>query len=155
MNRFGKILAVLLLGPALAWAQTREETVDFIVKEFRSFERRDRVYSEIQFSPRGDSFKLVRSTPAHHQGTVEFQLKDVDIYRVTHNKPNCVNSYQLLVSPRGREAGVQKNGKKAQETVAITPRTRNGRKCLALERAFTRLTQLTTDRKFLFDDPAR
>lgn len=153
MQRFRSVLALLILGPMFGFAQSREEIVKFIVDEYKSFEKRERIYNEIQFSPQGDSFRLIRSTKAHNKATVVFQLKDVDIYRVVHNKADGVNQFQLLVGPRGREASLQANGKKALEPLPLTPRTRNGMKCLALERAFTRLTALTTDRKFLFYDP--
>jgi len=151
------ILALLLLGPVAAPAQTREETIEFITSEFKAFESKEYTYKDMTFSPSGDTFSIRRSSQGEKDFVLTFPLKDVEIYKVTLNHPNGINKFQLMVRNRGRDTSIQKDGhafqSSAKGALKITPAMENEKKCLALERAFTRLTLLTTSRKFLFYDP--
>jgi hypothetical protein len=81
-----------------------------------------------------------------------FQLKDVEIYKVTVNHANGINQFRLMVRTRGKESSIGQNSRPIAGAVKISPTMDNERKCLALERAFARLTTLTTGRKYLFYD---
>jgi uncharacterized protein YkuJ len=147
------ILAALLLGPLPARAQTREETIEFLTSEYRAFESRGYLFKEITFSPAGDSFTLRRSAQGEKGYVISFNLKDVEIYKVTLNHANGINKFQLMVRARGRDAVISKDGNPVKMPLKISPAMDNERKAQALERAFTRLTALTTGRKFLFYTP--
>lgn len=155
MKRVFIVLALLILGSGCAFAQTKEETMDFLVNEFKSFERRDYQFTEIRFSAAGDTLTLRRNTKKHKDYALTFQLKDVEIYKVTVNHANGVNQFRLMVRTRGRDVHIGKNSQRYVGAIKITPSMDNERKCLALERAFARLTMLTTGRKYLFYDPVK
>jgi uncharacterized protein YkuJ len=155
MKRALALLALLWLCPWSAFAQTKDETINFIKSEYRSFEKQEYMYKEIYFSPAGDAFTLRRSAQKRKDYLITFQLGDVDIYMVTVNHPNAVNQYRLMVRTRGREGSIAKDGSRFVGELKISPSINNEKKCLALERAFTRLTTLTTGRKFLFYDPVK
>jgi len=150
MKQLYAILAFLFLLPASALAQTREETVDFITSEYKAFESDPYRFREITFSPSGDAFTLYRVAHGKKAYSVTFKLKDVEIYKVTINHANGINKHQLMVHLRGWAPRMMKNGAPFKGTMKITPAMENQRKCLALERAFARLTELTTGRKPLF-----
>lgn len=173
MKHFAITLVLMLLGPAFAPAQTREETIEFITSEFKAFESKEYMYKDMTFSPSGDSFTIRRSSQGDKDYVLTIPLKDVEIYKVTLNHANGINKFQLMVRNRGRETSILKDGYKFQSGpkpgpgreggasdsysskggLKITPAMENEKKCLALERAFIRLTMLTTSRKFLFYDP--
>ena len=153
MKRSAIILPLLLLGPMAAPAQTREETIEFLKGEFKSFESKEYMYKDISFSPAGDAFTLRRSSQGKKDYVVTFQLKDVEVYKVTVNHANGIDKHALIVRNRGRDTHIMKDGYTFKGGLKITPNMENERKCLALERAFTRLTMLTTGRTFLFYDP--
>ncbi len=155
MKRLFLMLACLILGSGSAFGQTKEETMDFLVNEFKSFERKDYQYTEIKFSPAGDAFSLRRNSKHRNGYALTFQLKDVEIYKVTVNHANGINQFRLMVRTRGRESSIGQNSRPIAGAVKISPTMDNERKCLALERAFTRLTTLTTGRKFLFYDSVK
>lgn len=152
MKRLLIILALLLLGPVSAFAQTKEETMDFLINEFKSFERRDYHFTELKFSPAGDAFTLRRTSRKRKDYALTFQLKDVEIYKITINHANGINQFRLMVRTRGRDVYIGRNNLRYAGALKISPTMDNERKCLALERAFARLTMLTTSRKFLFYD---
>ena len=153
MKRTELLLAILLLGPVVAQAQSKEETIEFIKSEFKAFESKEYMYKDLSFSPAGDAFTIRRSAQGDKDYLIQFNLKDVEIYRVTINHGNGINKHALIVRNRGRETNLGKDGFTFKGGFKITPNMENEKKCLALERAFTRLTMLTTDRKFLFYDP--
>jgi hypothetical protein len=146
------ILAFLILLPASGLAQTREETVDFIIGEYKAFESDPYRYREITFSPSGDAFTLYRVAHGKKAYEVTFKLKDVEIYKVTINHANGINKHQLMAHLRGWAPRMTKNGAPLKGPLKITPAIENENKCLALERAFARLTTLTTGRKVLFSN---
>lgn len=155
MKHLFLILACLILGSGSAFGQTKEETMDFLVNEFKSFERKDYQFTEIKFSPAGDAFTLRRNSKKRKDYALSFQLKDVEIYRVTVNHANGINKFRLMVRTRGRESTIGQNSRPYMGALKISPTMDNERKCLALERAFARLTTLTTGRKYLFYDPVK
>jgi hypothetical protein len=155
MKRICIILAFLTLGPLSAFGQTKEETMDFIVSEFKSFERKDYHAIEANFSPAGDTFTLKRRDPKHKDFALSFQMKDVEVYKVTVNHPNGIDQYRLMVRPRGRDGCIMKNSVRITTTVKLGPTMDNENQCRALERAFARLTTLTTARKYLFYEPVK
>jgi hypothetical protein len=147
------LLVLLSLAPLPAAAQSREETIDFLISEYRAFESRGYQFKAIAFSPAGDSFTLRRSAYGERGYQVSFNLKDVEIYKVTLNQANGINKYQLMVRSRGRDTSMTKDGNIVKTPLKISPAMENEKKAEALERAFTRLTVLTTGRKFLFYTP--
>lgn len=144
------VLVCFFLAPWYAPAQTREETIGFIVSEYRSFESREYKYKEITFSPAGDTFTIRRAAQGDKDYVVTFNLKDVEVYKVTINHANGINQHQLMVRNRGSETSIGRDGSTFKGAVKITPTIDNENKILALERAFTQLTLLTTGRKPLF-----
>jgi len=152
MKRVFLILAFLVLGAGSAFGQTKEETMDFLVNEFKSFERKEYRFTEINFSPAGDAFTVRRNSKKHKDYALTFQLKDVEIYKVTVNHASGVNQFRLMVRTRGRDAYIGRNSHRYAGALKVSPNMDNERKCLALERAFARLTMLTTGRKYLFYD---
>jgi hypothetical protein len=152
MNRAFIILALLILASGSAFGQTKEETMAFLVNEYRSFERRDYQFTEIKFPPAGDAFSVRRNSKKHRDYALTFQLKDVEIYKVTVNHANGVNQFRLMVRTRGRDVYIGKNSHRYAGALKISPSMDNERKCMALERAFARLTTLSTGRKYLFYD---
>lgn len=147
------ILLSLLLCPMPGMAQTKEETIDFLTTEYRAFESRGYLFKELTFSPAGDAFTLRRSAQGEKGYVITFNLKDVEIYKVTLNHANGVNKYQIMVRTRGRDTNLRKDGNLVRTPLKISPAMENEKKAQALERAFTRLTALTTGRKFLFYTP--
>ena len=150
MNRFCISLVFLLFCPRLGMAQTRDETVNFIIDEFKSFERKDYQYTELGFSANGDTFTMRRNTPRHKGRALSFQLKEVEIYTATVPRPDKMTLFTLMVRNRGRDGYLQKNSLRFAGTVKLLPSTGDERQYRALERAFARLTALSTGRKFLF-----
>ena len=141
------VLVCFFLSPYFACAQTRDETVAYIVSEFKSFESREYKYTEVAFPPSGDTFTLRRKAQGDKDYVLTFSLKDVDIYKVTLNHPNGINQHQLMVRPRGPAAGITKDGATFKGVLKMSPATENESKILALERAFARMTELATGRK--------
>ena len=146
------VLVCFFLSPYFACAQTRDDAVTYIVDEFKSFESREYKYTEVAFSPSGDAFTLRRKHQDNKDYVLTFNLKDVDIYKVTVNHPNGINLHQLMVRPRGPAAGITRDGATFKGAVKMSPATENEPKILALERAFARMTELATGRKLF---PAR
>ena len=96
------VLVCFFLAPWYAPAQTREETIGFIVSEYRSFESREYKYKEITFSPAGDTFTIRRAAQGDKDYVVTFNLKDVEVYKVTINHANGINQHELMVRKPGQ-----------------------------------------------------
>jgi uncharacterized protein YkuJ len=149
MKPFLVFLALLCLCPWYAFGQSKDETIDFLTSEYRAFESRGYIYTELTFAPKGDSFTLKRVKDRGKDYLVSFNLRDVEIYQVTINSANGISKHQIMVRNRGRDTGIQKDGRNYTGVLKISPAMDNEKKCEALERAFNRLIALTTGRKYL------
>jgi hypothetical protein len=153
MKRFSIILVFLLLGPLAVFGQTKEETMAYITSEFKSFETPDYIFAELAFSPSGDAFTIRRKSKGKKEYVITIPLKTADVYMVTLNHANGINKHYLVARSLGKDTLIAKDGAHVRGDFKITPAMDNEGKCQALERAFTRLTVLTTGRKFLFSTP--
>ena len=153
MNRYLNIFSFLLLTPVVLFSQTREETADFIIKEFKSLENKTYFMTEVAFSPTGDTFTLRRRRQNRPDKGLVIPLKHVDIYcRPTHHATG-VDSYDLVARSRGRDGLITLNGLAFHGTVNLVGGSQDAWKIRALERAFVHLTALVGGRKELFSPP--
>lgn len=161
MKRYAAVLAFLLLCPLVGFAQTKEpskeelknELVSYITGEFKSFESASYSFKEISFSQNGDAFTLKKVAQGEPEVAISFQLKNVDIYKVTTRPASGVEKHYLLVRSRGRDTSLTKNGQHHIGDYKLTPSIDNGMKIQAMERAFNRLITLTTTRKTPYSMP--
>ncbi len=151
-----RILPSLVLA-ALCWtggsAQTKEETMEFITRELRSYETRTYLIREAGFNASGDTFTIRRGLVAKRQRTLVIPLKNVDIFTVRIRQGSGVDSYNLVARTRGRDQPITVDNGLFYGTQNIIGRIENKRQALALEKAFGRMIELTTGRKSLFAAP--
>ena len=151
-----RILPSLVLA-SLSWAggfaQTREETMEYITREIKSYETRTYLIREAGFSANGDTFTIRRGLVAKRVRTLIIPLKNVDIFAVRVRQGNGIDSYNLAVRTRGRDLPITVDNGAFTGTENIIGRIENRRQAMALEKAFGRLIELTTGRKNLFAAP--
>lgn len=153
MVRYFLIILLLGLGPAALRGQTREETMNYIVDEFKSLENRTYTIREITFSPSADSFTFRRSRQGRKESGTTLKLAQVDIYCVTVHRANGIDHFNLVARSRGRDGVMLANGVKYQGAMPLIGTIENEKKVRSLEKAFARLTALVTGRKELFPVP--
>jgi hypothetical protein len=148
------VLPLLFICPLALLAQAKNDTEKYIIDEIKSLESRNYFIRDIAFSPSGDTLTLVRgrSDKAGDKGTV-IPLAKVDIYCVTVHRANGIDHYNLVARSRGREGNFILNGVKFNGVTNLVGMVQDERKAKALEKAFNRLTVLTTGRKELFPIP--
>lgn len=150
MNNLIKLVPFLCLSQMFALAQSKEETINFLVSEFKSFEDRTFTIREFTFSPGGDTFTMKQGRQTKGDKGVVVPLKNVDIYCVPTHKPNGVDVYRIVIQSRGVNGMFMVNGVNFLGTYPIAGKIENERKAKALEKAFNHLIALVTDRKPLF-----
>ena len=153
LSRSLPVLVFAALCCASGFAQTREETMEFLTTEIKSYETRAYHIPEVKFSASGDTFTIRRGLVAKRLRTLIIPLKHVDIFTVRVRQPNGVDSYNLVARTRGRDQPITVNNAAFTGTENIIGRIENRRQAQALERAFARLIELTTGRKALFTTP--
>ncbi len=144
MRKAPKTLLLLLLSPALAWAQSREETFAFIDREIRSLETRTYFVRELSLSADGATFtyrKRVTLSRGPDKGLV-IPLKDVDIFCATCHHPEGYDTYDLKVRTRGKDATLTYNHLPYRGTKNLVRGLLDPRKAKALDQAFNRLIRL-------------
>ena len=150
MGRFLLLGSLLWLGPVALLAQSREETMNYIVSEFKSLDSKTYTGREIAFSSSGDSFTFRRNRLGKPEKGTTFQLAKVDVYCVTLHRPRGIDRFRLMVRSRGKDGIFLANGVNFQGELPLASYCDNERKMRALEKAFLRLTTLVTGRKELF-----
>ena len=148
-----KAIPLICICNLFAFGQSKQETIDFIISEFKSIENNTYVFKDVTFSQGGAIFTFRRYRPGKPDKAVVIDLKDVDIYRVAIHHANGADFYNLDVRSLGRDGNFMANGLKYNGTWTLLGRIDSERKARALEKAFLRLTELTTGRKDLFPVP--
>ena len=153
MNRITGLLLPLLLASGLLRAQSKEETMQYILDEFKSLESLDYTVRNIAFSASGDSFSFTRQHRGGSEQGCVVPLAKVDIYAVTVHRANGVDYMNLLVRARGKEGDFMENGLRRMGTMALVVHIEDERKVKSLAKAFNHLIHLVTGRKDLFHVP--
>jgi hypothetical protein len=143
---------VLLFGAAVSgFSQTREETIEFITREIRSYESRTFAIRELAFQENGAVFKIRRGpSGGGPDKTLLIPLKNVNIFAARIRNPSGTETYNLAVRCRGKDQPITVNNLVYHGNENIIGRIPDRRQALALERAFAHLTELTTGRRDLF-----
>jgi len=153
MNQFMKALAIAAITCLSAFGQSKEETMEFITREIKSFETRWYLIREVSFSPSGDTFTIRRGVVGRPERSLVIPLKNVDIYAQRIRHGNGTESWNLAVRCRGKDEPILVNNLSYNGTEHIIGRIENKSQAMALQRAFARLTTLATGRKELFASP--
>jgi hypothetical protein len=150
MRQILKVTLLLFSCFSLGFGQTREATIDFILREIKSYDSPAFAVEETSFSQEGDLFKLRTRVVGFPDRTLEIPLKNVNIFARKIRRADGLESYNLRVRCRGRDASILVNTLKYRGYANILGRIEDRRQAEALERAFAHLTELTTGRKDLF-----
>ncbi|MGA2083126.1 MAG: hypothetical protein ABSH53_21305 [Holophaga sp.] len=153
MNRITGRFLSLLLAPGLLLAQSKEETMKYIIDELRSLESNSYTIREIYFSPSGDTFGFKRGRSGMSDKGTIIPLDRVDIYPVTVHRATGIDYLNLMVRSRGKDGDFLANGIRAKGVRPLIGKIEDERKVKALARAFNHLIQLVTGRKDLFPVP--
>jgi len=140
-------LAVLIGTPALA--QTKEETMDYIVREVKALETATLVVRDVRFTDDGKTFSYGSLLVGQKERTLSFPVDGVN-YFVTETAGKGGPSFSLSVEGRGRTPVVSVSGQRGNAPKAIAKNLPNGTKLKSLEKAFKHLAALLTGRKELF-----
>jgi hypothetical protein len=150
MRQILKVTLLLFGCFSLGSGQTREATIDFILREIKSYDSRSFSIEEASFSQEGDIFRLRTRVVGFPDRTLEIPLKNVNIFARKIRRTDGLESYNLRVRCRGRDASILVNTLSYRGCENIIGRIEDRRQAEALERAFAHLTELTTGRKDLF-----
>jgi len=155
MLRYFALLLISLTFEFSLFGQSKIETVEFIIREMKSFGNDAQEIKEIEFSDNGSLCKIKTAVPGQmNEKTLEISLSEVDIFACTKivkmGTDEYVYLYSLLASSRGRNGQIRKNLSKRSGTEIILQNTLNGQKIKGLESAFAHLTELVTGQKKTF-----
>ena len=161
MLRAFAILAILSCSGAIGSAQTKEETMDFIVQELQAAETGNYVVKEVKFTNNGSTILYKTLIPGNRERIMEINLKDVNIFMKTirdikDNKDVKLNRdmqfCNLMIESRGKKSGFKINGQTPPQPKKILENILNDRKVKELEIAFNHLISLVSERKpIVFD----
>ena len=149
-------ILLLLFASCLALpGQSKAETIEYLIREMKSFSNDRLEVKEVEFSDDTASCKIKTAVPGQiDERTLEFSLSEADVYASTKiiKMPNedYVYSYSLLVSSRGASGGLRKNISRINGTEAIVQNVLNYQKIKGVESAFTHLAELVTGHKRTF-----
>lgn len=144
MNKIIKLSLIVLAFGLVAMAQTKVETIDFIIKEFRVFERDEHIIKNISFSEDGSVFNFKSYVPPKPERKLTIPLKEVDIYTIWQLGANGTRRYSLVVESKGRAGRFQVNDRNVFGVRTILKDARNPQRLEALAKAFAHLTMLDT-----------
>jgi len=153
MRSMMKILIFITLSPLLAFGQSKEEIAGFIISELKSYELRTHPIKEVAFNASGDTFTFRHAMQGNRERSLVVPLNNVDIYAVKKHHRGGISTFRLLVRCRGLNQNITLNGLAFHGTEVLVPDMENEKQAKALERAFAKLTTLTTGRKFPFWEP--
>jgi hypothetical protein len=136
-----KISLILLLSPALACAQSKEETIAYLIREIKSLESKEYTVRTIAFSPDGGAMTFRRHIIGKTEKEMVIQFKDVDIFHVTFNRPEGHNFFDLVVRTRGKDATILLDNARVKGTKSLF-RLTSEQKAEAMDEAFNRLIEL-------------
>lgn len=136
-------------------AQTRQETMDFIVRELKSCENEQLEFKDIEFADAGRSCKIKLANPGQViEKTLEMTLSEVDVIAsqkfVKFNNNEEIQVFSLLVSPRGRSGGLKRDHFRLSGPEVLVADHLSGTKIRGLEAAFAHLAELTTTKPRTF-----
>jgi hypothetical protein len=154
------VLAILLCTFAgLARAQSKEETMDYLVRELQAADSEGYVVKEVAFSEAGSVLSYRTLIPGNQERNLVIYLKDVNIFykRINTIKDNPeikrnldLDYCDLLVESRAGKKGFKINGSAVPYPKKILENVLNERKVRSLEKAFGHLIGLVSGRKELF-----
>lgn len=147
MRALATTLLLVLLGPAVLPAQSREETFAFLADEIKSLGDKDVYFREVSLSPDGRMFTLRRSVRGQTDKGMVVPLDQVDIFLALDRQPKGYEWYDLKVRTRGQEATLTYNGQPYRGTKTLFRFLYDERKAMALDQAFQRLIELARGRK--------
>lgn len=139
MRALATTLLLVLLGPTVLPAQSREETLAFLADEIKSLGDKDVYYREVSLSPDGRMFTLRRSVRGQTDKGLVLPLDQVDIYLALDRQAKGYEWYDLKVRTRGQEATLTYNGQPYRGTKTLFRFLYDERKAMALDQAFQRL----------------
>ncbi len=146
----GTLPAALIListGPAYLPAQTRSETMTYIVQEIRSYETEALPMLEVAFSASGEQFAFRAGTLRNPGRSLWIPLRNVDFILVKRRSADGTEVFDLRVRSRGTGGDFLVDGASFKGTTTLLGSLLGFQKARALERAFTHLTSLTTGRR--------
>lgn len=123
-------------------AQTKVETMDFIVKEFKIFERDEHIIKELAFSEDGSVFTFKSYVPTKPERKLTIPLKEVDIYTVRKKGADGQPRYSLVVESKGRAGRFKLNERNISGVHTILKNAQNPRRLEGLVKAFSHLVML-------------
>ena len=147
MRALATLLLLVLLGPSVLPAQSREETLAFLSEEIKSLGDKDVYYREVSLSPDGKVFTLRRGVRGQADKSLVLPLDQVDIYLALDRQPKGYEWYDLKVRTRGQEATLTFNGQPYRGTKTLFRFLYDERKAMGLDQAFQRLIELARGRK--------
>jgi shikimate kinase len=148
------ILFCTLAG--LARAQSKEETMDYIVRELQAAESEGYVVKEVAFSEGGSVLSYRTLITGNQERKLVIYLKDVNVFykRLNTIKDNPeikrnqdLDYCDLLVESRAGKKGFRINGSAVEYPKKILENILNERKVKSLEKAFGHLIALISGRK--------
>jgi len=154
MGKYWLYLLFFTLSCGL-FGQSQTETANYILREIRACENDHFEVKEARFIDGDSVFQITTSTPGQAvERSLEIALADVDIYSkravVKAGNDGYSYTYSLIVTTRGRAAGIKKNMSRVTGSEYLLWDRLDGRQVKSLEMAFARLTELTTGRRPLF-----
>ncbi|BDU71893.1 hypothetical protein [Mesoterricola silvestris] len=137
---------ILAFAPASLPAQTRPETMTYIVQEIRSYETEALPMLQVAFSANGEQFTFLAGTLRNPGRSLVVPLRNVDVILVRRRSADGTEAFDLQVRSRGTRGEFLVDGAGFRGTATLISLS-SLRKARALERAFTHLTALATGRK--------
>ena len=142
MNKF---LSGLLFAPALCLhlgAQTAQETMTYIVQEFKSYETESHLIKDVQFSANGSVFEFKSYIPVTPEVKISIPLAQVHIFVTNKSTDTGLHRYDLVVESKGRKGKFQVNGNNTSGIHFLLKGVSNKKRVQSLQKAFAHLTSL-------------
>lgn len=141
-----QLMMIFTLGLSL-FAQSKQETMDYLVRELKSFEKDTFLVKEVSFSGDGSILTYRTYVPTTPERKLTLPLKDVNIFMTCRTNSKGPYTYDLVVETKNRTGRFQINDRNVFGTKRIIKGELNQNRIKALEKAFSHLSMLVGDGK--------